>query len=81
VQYGPKLTPAAAAASEILGYLSGQKGEIEKAQTALENYNSVLGISAENAGVLKGNLYWAHQYAAGLGGSRPFFGIGQTAAF
>jgi hypothetical protein len=80
-QYGPKLTPAAAAAADILGYLAGQSGEIDKATEALKNFNSIMGRSMENSSVLKGNLYWAQQYAAGLGGSRPFVGAGQTAAF
>jgi hypothetical protein len=80
-QYGPKLTPAAAAAAEILGYLRGQEGEINAATEAWKNYESVLGRSVEASSVLKGNLYWAHQYAAGLGGSRPYIGVGQTAAF
>jgi chromosome segregation ATPase len=78
VQYGQKLTPAAAAAAEILGYLSGQEGEIEKAQTALENYNSVLGESAANASELKRQLAFARENAAALGGSRPFVGVGQV---
>jgi hypothetical protein len=80
-QYGPKLTPAAAAAAQLLGLLNGQSNEIEEAKIQLENFNSVMGISVANSGVLKGNLYWAHQYAAGLGGTRPFVGVGQTAAF
>jgi hypothetical protein len=80
-QYGPKLTPAAAAAAEILGYLRGQEGEIDKATEAWKNYESVLGRSVQASAALKGNLYWAHEYAAGLGGMRPYVGVGQTAAF
>jgi hypothetical protein len=75
-QYGPKLTPAAAAAAEILGYLRGQEGEIDAATEAWKNYKSVLDESVGAAANLKGNLYWAHQYAAGLGGMRPFVGNG-----
>jgi hypothetical protein len=80
-QYGPKLTPAAAAAAELLGYLRGQEGEIATATEAWKNYLSVLGKNVELSSVLKGNLYWAHEYAAGMGGVRPMVGVGQTAGF
>jgi hypothetical protein len=80
-QYGPKLSPAAAAAAELLGYLRGQEGEIATATEAWKNYLSVLGKNVELSSVLKGNLYWAHEYAAGMGGVRPMVGVGQTAGF
>jgi hypothetical protein len=79
-QYGQKLTPAAAAAASILGYLQGQQGEIDKASLALDNYRSIMDDAAYSASILRENLRMSNDYAAGLGGRAPLVGRGEWRA-
>jgi uncharacterized protein with PIN domain len=80
-QYGPKLTPGAAKAAELLGYLQKSGAAASEAEAQFLNMQSVLGISAANSRALQENLRLARDYAAGIGGRAPLVGAGQVAKF
>jgi hypothetical protein len=77
-QYGPKLTPGAAKALELLGYLQKAEEAAGQAGDQFLNMESVLGRSSANARALQENLRLARDYAAGVGGRAPLVGVGQT---
>jgi chromosome segregation ATPase len=81
VQYGPKLTPGAAKAAELLGYLDQAGDKAEESADQFWTMESVLGRSSANAKALQENLRLARDYAAGIGGRQPLVGAGQAKAF
>jgi hypothetical protein len=77
-QYGPKLTPGASKAAELLGYLRQAQDTTKATTDQFWTMESVLGRSSANARALQENLRLARDYAAGVGGRRPLVGAGQT---
>lgn len=76
--YDDKLTPAAAAASELLGYLNKGKPAIDQATEAIRNQQSVLGYNVSQANQLAAAFLNARNYANGIERLQPLVGRGPS---